>query len=319
MKRRTIVTATSFTLLILLTTCISSGAHAQSQPTAGGISALSHVLKVAHVRVDGGPNTTSSGSAYWGPPGPRGPQGPRGVAGPRGPQGVAGSGGAPGVPGVPGQAGQPGSIGNAGPAGDAGPTGPTGPAGGPGAQGVTGSTGVVGIPGPSPSDIANYGSAPIVSSNAPGSTGSMATDFDLTTAWASAINDPTPTITLNMGSVYPISAVQLYWGDATPRTFHLETCADITATAVRANTQRHVGPNGIRPNTPPGQSCEPTGSQTAAPWTPIPGTSYTNDTSLGNFITFPKFSTQYIRLVGTNTDSTSYVLREFQVLSTEWW
>ena len=324
MKRRTIVTATSFVLLVLLATYVSTGAHAQSRPAARSISALSYVFTVAHVRADGVPNTTSNNAhthnahthnAHTTVETP----GPRGVAGPRGQQGVAGVAGAPGAPGAagaPGQPGQPGPTGPAGPAGTAGPTGSQGP------QGVVGSIGLTGIPGPSISNIARYGSnAPIVSSNAPGSNGTSAVDDDLTTAWASAVNDSTPTITIIEPGPAPISAVQLYWGDATPRTFHLETCADIAASAIRRHTLPHFHLRGIRPHTPASAAeyCIPANGQAAAPWTPIAGTTYINDTSLGNFIPFPKVTTQYIRLVGMNTANSSYVLDEFELLSPYWW
>ncbi len=264
---------------------------------------------VLEVRAEGSKDMRPSATPNWGVQGPPGPPGPRGPAGPAGPRGPAGSRGPQGSAGVPGEPGQTGQTGPTGAPGPTGPTGPTGPAGAQGPQGIAGPTGAIGMPGPSLyENYAMYSPiAPIVSSNALGSTGSMATDNNFMTAWASAINDPTPTITLNLNGVYPLAAVYLYWADSAPRTFHLETCADIPAVM-----------SGVTVVTP-AQYCEPTGSQTAAPWTPIPDTSYTNDTSLGNFITFPKFSTQYIRLVGTNTTSASYILKEFQTITTTDW
>ena len=318
MKRRTIVTATSFVLLVLLATGVSTGAHAQSRVgvraistqrdsrgTAGVLRKSAHAATTLRTSLNASTGGSRRPQGLVGPRGPRGPVGPDGPTGVTGPTGAAGAAGAPGTVGAPGQ---PGATGPTGPAGPAGPTGTAGP------QGVAGSTGYVGVPAPVLGLTANWlsNNTPLVSSNAPGtstqSSGNLAIDDDFTTGWASAIDDPHPTITLKGSSTSPITGVQLYWGDHSPRTFHIEICADIPA--VMSNT---TPPTVVTP----AEYCEPTGNQARAPWTPV-GTGYTNDTNMGNLVAFSPRSTQYIRLVGMNTTNVSYLLNEFEIVPISW-
>ncbi len=356
MKRRTIVTVTSFVLLVLLATGVTSGAHAQSRHEARTIStgrtsqsvvflskrseygtstlqrsdtragsSVSQRAKqrlqgqamkavdqqaVLEVRAEGSKDMRPSATPNWGvrgPQGPPGPPGPRGPAGPAGPRGVTGPAGPQGSAGAPGLPGQPGVTGPTGPTGPAGAPGPAGASGPAGAPGLAGPQGYMGVPAPllgiASGDLSG---TPLVSSNAPGtftqSTGLMAVDDDFTTAWSSAINDPNPTITLNLGSTRNLYGAQLYWGDNTPRTFRIEVCNDVAAVA--------------GPPASPAQYCEPgvgQNSQVAAPWTPV-GNPYINDTNLSDLVAFPKTTAQYIRLVGMNTAGASYVLDEFEVV-----